>query len=136
MFPCLLKQRILNVKCNLFLITWDHQKISYWPCDLCTCSQVGRLDQREALLGVPFHQCPQRVNVCMCSASFSPDFSAKLAMSFSALFAESVSRNHATLLIVLLLVSSQLVWWNFRGKWNYVHSDYEISFLHLFLIGV
>lgn len=113
MLPCLLKQRILNVKCNLFLITWDHhcENQLFQSSWTQPCSQ-GRLDQRQALLGVPFHQSPQRVNVCVQIPSL---LTVKLAMSFSALFAESVSRKPChLLLIVLLLVSSQLVWWNFR----------------------
>lgn len=58
----------------------------------------------EALLGVPFYQCPQRVNVCTCSDSLSPD--CQTCMSLSALFAEAVSRKPCyPLLIVLLLVS-------------------------------
>lgn len=71
MLPYLLEQRILDVRCNRLLVTWDHH------CEnqlvFMDSAMLAGSIRSEALLGVPFYPCPQRVSVCMCSDSLCPD---------------------------------------------------------------
>ena len=71
MLPCLLEQRILNVRCNRLLVTWDHH------CEnqlvFMDSAMLAGSIRSEALLGVPFYRCPRRVSVCVCSDSLCPD---------------------------------------------------------------
>lgn len=99
MLPYLLEMRILNVRCNRLLVTWDHHRETQLVF-MDSAMPAGSI-RSEALL-VSLFTSVLGEPACVC-VQIPPVLTAKLA---AAVLAESVSRKPCyPLLTVLLLVS-------------------------------